>query len=99
MRSRQPHAGFFLSSNTADRKFTNTRRNRRMKNVTRLLLVSAITIAAGVAIAQTPPAPTQGRGAAAAGRGAAAPATEWLPGYVDPTNPQPAYMPPETPLG
>ena len=73
-----------------------------MKNVLKVLSPLVIVLVAGVAIAQTPPpAPAQGRGAAApaAGRGAAAPATEWLPGYVDPTTPQPAYMPPETPLG
>ena len=73
-----------------------------MKNVTKLLLMAAITFVSGVALAQTPTqTPAAGAAAAAApaaGRGGA-PRAEWPPGYLEPGLPQPPYMPANTPLG
>src|SRR5579864_4776118 len=60
-----------------------------MKSMTRILLLAAATMISGVALAQTP-APAQG------GRG---PRAEWPAGYVDPGQPEPPYMPANTPLG
>ncbi len=68
-----------------------------MKKILKVLWPVSAFLIAGLAVAQTPAqAPAQGRGA---GRAQAAPATEWMPGYVDPTNPQPPYMSPDSPLG
>jgi len=73
-----------------------------MRNISSIALFSVVVLFSSVATAQMPaPPPASGRGAAA-GRGGAGPATpavEWPAGYVDPTNPQPPYMPPNTPLG
>ena len=76
-----------------------------MKNVLKGLSLVAAVLVAGVALPDRPAAQTPAQAATgqtpARGRGAApaAPAVEWMPGYVYPTNPQPPYMPPNTPLG
>lgn len=61
-----------------------------MKNVTTFPWVGVVILVLGVA--QTP-AQTPAAGAARA------PRAEWMPGYIEPGLPQPAYMPASTPLG
>ena len=73
-----------------------------MKNVLKVLLPVMAVLMTGIPFSRTAaqtPAPTATQTPARGRGGPAAPAIDWPPGYVDPTNPQPAYMPPNTPLG
>lgn len=66
-----------------------------MRATARILSLAGMICISGMALAQTPdgapPAPP------AAGRGA--PRAEWPPGYIDPGQPQPAYVSAATPQG